>query len=143
MQATKGRDNGAELRLRSALHRLGLRFRVHRRILAGSTRTVDIVFVRRRLAVFVDGCFWHGCPAHMTWPKSNPDWWRAKIEANRRRDEDTDARLIAAGWRVVRIWEHELTEDAAHHIAELLKRDEISLDDKAPAKLAGVSESQV
>jgi DNA mismatch endonuclease (patch repair protein) len=121
MQATKGRHNGVELRLRSALHRLGLRFRVHRRILAGSTRTADIVFVRRRVVVFVDGCFWHGCPVHMTWPKSNSDWWRAKIEANRRRDADTDARLAAAGWEVVRVWEHELADDAARRIARLVQ----------------------
>ncbi|WP_374759542.1 very short patch repair endonuclease [Elioraea sp.] len=124
MQATKGRDNAAELSLRSALHRLGLRFNVHRRILEGSSRTADIVFVRHRVAVFVDGCFWHGCPIHMTWPKSNSEWWRAKIGTNKRRDADTDLRLAAAMWTVVRVWEHEPADAAARRVAEILRMAE-------------------
>jgi DNA mismatch endonuclease (patch repair protein) len=121
MQATRTRDNKLELGLRSALHRMGFRFRVHKRLLKGLTRSVDLAFSRSRIAVFVDGCFWHGCPIHMTWPKTNAEWWREKIQANRCRDADTDARLVAEGWTVVRIWEHETTEAAAERLAELLR----------------------
>ena len=112
MTRTRQRDNAFELLLRSALHGLGLRFRLHQRILVGSTRTADIVFSRARLAIFLDGCFWHGCPVHASWPKTNANWWRNKIEANRRRDRDTDERLTADGWLVLRIWEHENLEEA-------------------------------
>src|SRR5438034_877765 len=98
MQATRQRDTPAEVALRSALHRLGLRFRVQRRPIAGLSRRADIVFSTARVAIFVDGCFWHGCPEHATWPKKNARWWREKIEGNRRRDADTDAQLEAGGW---------------------------------------------
>jgi DNA mismatch endonuclease (patch repair protein) len=73
------------------------------------------------VAVFVDGCFWHGCPTHGTWPKSNAEWWRAKIEANRARDVDTDARLTTGGWVAVRVWEHEAPTSAADRIEQILK----------------------
>jgi DNA mismatch endonuclease (patch repair protein) len=69
-------------------------------------RTADIAFTRLKIAVFVDGCFWHGCPAHGTWPKANAAWWRAKIEGNIARDRDTNERLRAAGWHVIRVWSH-------------------------------------
>jgi len=120
MAATKGRDNALERSLRSELHRRGLRFRLHRRLLQGSRRSVDIVFPRARVAVFVDGCFWHGCPLHGTWPKNNAEWWRAKIEANRARDRDTDDRLARQGWTVVRVWEHETVIAAADRVASAL-----------------------
>ena len=121
MQRTKQRDNRGEKALRSTLHGLGLRFRLHRRLLPGSTRTADVVFPSSRLAVFLDGCFWHGCPIHGTWPKRNGDWWRAKIEANQQRDRNTDERLAALGWRVVRVWEHEEPTEAAARIAILVR----------------------
>jgi len=121
MRATAGRDNAAERALRSALHATGLRFRIHRRLLPGSTRTTDVVLPRAQVAVFVDGCFWHGCPIHGTWPKRNSEWWRAKIDANRRRDRDTDTRLSALGWEVVRIWEHEDPIEAAARIAMVVR----------------------
>jgi DNA mismatch endonuclease, patch repair protein len=70
------------------------------------------------VAVFVDGCFWHGCPEHGSWPKANADWWREKILANRRRDADTDRLFANAGWRVIRIWEHEMPGDAADRVEE-------------------------
>jgi DNA mismatch endonuclease (patch repair protein) len=70
--------------------------------------------------VFVDGCFWHSCPVHASWPKANADWWKAKLEANRSRDRDTDAKMIEAGWTVVRVWEHEDSTAAAHRVAEAL-----------------------
>lgn len=112
MEATSGRDNPRERMLRSVLHRRGLRFRLHRRLLTNSRRTVDIVFPRARIAIFVDGCFWHGCPSHGTWPKNNAEWWREKIEANIARDRDTDRRLLEQGWTVLRVWEHETVEFA-------------------------------
>ena len=79
-----------ELEIRSALHRLGLRFRVQLAPLKKSKRRADIVFRKEKIAIFVDGCFWHGCPEHRTLPKSNGEWWRAKLEANVRRDDDTN-----------------------------------------------------
>jgi DNA mismatch endonuclease, patch repair protein len=108
--------------LRSVLHAFGLRYRLNARLIAGSTRTVDIAFSGARVAVFVDGCFWHGCPEHGSWPKANAQWWRAKIEANRVRDVDTTKRLEAQGWRVVRVWEHDDPNVAALDIAELVRR---------------------
>jgi DNA mismatch endonuclease (patch repair protein) len=79
-------------------------------------RRGDIVFTRARVAVFVDGCFWHGCAEHGTWPKQNAEWWRAKITANRNRDRDTDRRLRDAGWAVIRVWEHEAAPTAADRV---------------------------
>ena len=84
-------------------------------------RRADIVFPRQRVAVFVDGCFWHGCPEHGTAPKANADWWRAKIESNIARDRDTDARLGAAGWLSLRVWEHEQPDVAAEVIGSLVR----------------------
>jgi len=107
MIAARRRDTAPERALRSALHRLGLRFRVDISPEKGSRRRADIVFPRARVAVYVDGCYWHGCPHHATWPTANAEWWRSKIEANRARDADTDRQLRAAGWTVVRVWEHE------------------------------------
>ncbi|MBZ9797767.1 very short patch repair endonuclease [Mesorhizobium sp. ES1-4] len=121
MNATSGRNNPRERAVRSALHRRGLRFRLHRRLLANSRRTVDIVFPRARVAVFLDGCFWHGCPLHGTWPKNNAEWWREKIEANIARDRDTDRRLQELGWTVVRVWEHETIEAAIDNIEHTLR----------------------
>jgi DNA mismatch endonuclease (patch repair protein) len=121
MQATRQRDTPAEVALRSALHRLGLRFRVQRRPVAGLKRRADIVFAPARVAVFVDGCFWHGCPEHATWPKKNALWWREKIEGNRKRDADTDEQLAAAGWLSVRVWGHEKPAEAAERVADIVR----------------------
>jgi len=82
-------------------------------------RTIDIAFTRVRLAVYVDGCFWHGCPEHHNAPKSNSEWWRWKVERNQERDRDTDRELRAAGWEVVRIWEHEGVAAAAQLVETL------------------------
>lgn len=116
-QAT--RDTQPEIELRRALHARGLRYRVHVKPVPGLRRTVDILFPRRRLAVFVDGCFWHRCPEHATYPKTNADWWSEKLARNAQRDADTDQRLAEAGWTVVRVWEHELPADAADRIEAL------------------------
>lgn len=122
MSRTVQRDNLRERALRSELHRRGLRFRLHRRLLVGSQRSVDIAFLASRTAVFVDGCFWHGCPEHRTWPKTNADWWRAKIDGNIARDRDTDRKLADAGWTVVRVWEHVAVEAAADRIEAAVRR---------------------
>jgi DNA mismatch endonuclease, patch repair protein len=122
MTATRQRDTAAELELRSELRRLGLRYRLHRAIVPGVRRRPDVVFGPARVAVFVDGCFWHGCPEHGTMAKTNREFWQAKIDANRSRDADTDRRLIEAGWRVVRVWEHEDAGDAALRISEVLRQ---------------------
>lgn len=123
MKSQRQRDTAAELALRSLLHRRGLRFRIHYS-LPELRRKADIAFPRLRVAVFVDGCFWHGCPEHGTWPKENADWWREKIEANQRRDAQTNRKLTELEWRVIRVWEHEQPESAARMIeAEIRERD--------------------
>jgi DNA mismatch endonuclease, patch repair protein len=110
------RDTAPELLVRSALHRRGLRFRVQRPLDFDRRRRADIVFARERVAVFVDGCFWHRCPDHATFPRANAKFWEDKLQRNVDRDRDTDARLAAAGWTVIRVWEHERPEDAADRI---------------------------
>lgn len=89
------------------MFREGLRFRKHYRVPGLARRSIDVALTKAKVAVFIDGCFWHGCPLHGTRPCRNGDFWRRKIEANRLRDGDTDSVLKAAGWRVVRIWEHD------------------------------------
>jgi len=121
MQANRGRDTTPELRLRSALHGHGLRFYKNRRI-NGVRAEIDVVFPRIRLAVFVDGCYWHGCPDHGTFPVRNAVWWRGKLEGNHIRDRATDERLAAAGWTVMRIWEHDDVESAAARVESLVLR---------------------
>jgi DNA mismatch endonuclease (patch repair protein) len=121
MQATRRRDTPAELALRRELRARGLRYRVDYPPLENLRRRADIVFTRAKVAVFCDGCWWHGCPEHRTWPKANAEWWREKIDANQRRDRDTDARLAAAGWVVVRVWEHEVPVQAAERIAATVR----------------------
>ncbi|PDP89095.1 very short patch repair endonuclease [Glycomyces fuscus] len=121
MRSNKGRDTKPELRLRSLLHAQGLRFRVHQRPLPDSRRTADLVFKGPRIAVFVDGCFWHGCPSHHRPSNTNATFWRDKVEGNRARDRDTDRMLTEAGWRVVRIWEHEDVASAAERVARLVR----------------------
>ncbi len=113
MQANKGRDTKPELALRRAVHAVGLRYYVNRRPIKSVRRTADLVFPRLRVAVFLDGCFWHGCPEHHTIAKTNGAFWADKVATNRRRDRDTDARLAEAGWTVVRVWEHEPIDEAA------------------------------
>jgi DNA mismatch endonuclease (patch repair protein) len=120
MIGNRSRDTAPERALRSALHRLGLRFRVDARPVATIPRRADVVLRGDRVAVFLDGCFWHGCPDHFRPPTAHADYWAAKIAANRARDAGTDALLRAAGWRVVRAWEHESTNAAARRILATL-----------------------
>lgn len=121
MQATRRRDTTCELDLRRELTALGLRYRIERAV-PGSRRRMDVVFPSLRIGVFVDGCFWHSCPVHGTWPKANAEWWRAKILGNVTRDRDTDARLKALGWTVIRVWEHEEPSKAASKILRAVSR---------------------
>jgi DNA mismatch endonuclease, patch repair protein len=120
MRRTGQRDTAPEMRLRSALHLLGLRYRLQVAPVPGLRRRADIAFPRQRVAVFVDGCFWHSCPEHGTTPKANRAWWETKLRANAARDEDTNSRLRAAGWEPVRIWEHQDVVDAASLIQSLV-----------------------
>jgi DNA mismatch endonuclease (patch repair protein) len=116
MRSNKRRDTGPELAVRRAVHALGLRYYVDRRPLPGLRRTADLLFPRVKIAVFVDGCFWHGCPVHHTVARTNADFWADKVRRNRERDADTDRRLNEAGWRVVRVWEHEPPAEAAQRV---------------------------
>lgn len=120
MQANKGRDTRPELALRSRVHALGLRYRVGVRPLPSIRRTADLVFTRARVAVFLDGCFWHGCPEHHRPAKTNEDFWHQKIMRNCERDQETTRLLQDAGWAVLRIWEHEEPESAALTIHQLV-----------------------
>ncbi|MDP9280027.1 MAG: very short patch repair endonuclease [Gemmatimonadota bacterium] len=122
MSRQRRRDTAPETMLRSELHRRGLRFRVHARPLPRLRREADVVFVRSRVAVFVDGCFWHGCPEHRTHPQRNAPFWREKIDANSRRDRATDEALVAAGWVAIRVWEHEPIASAADLIEAEVRR---------------------
>ncbi|MEU5826304.1 very short patch repair endonuclease [Micromonospora tulbaghiae] len=117
MQANTGRDTKPELALRRAVHALGLRYYVNRRPIKAVRRTADLLFPKLKLAVFLDGCFWHGCPQHHTVAKTNASFWAEKVAANRRRDADTNERLMAQGWKVVRVWEHEPVAEAAARVA--------------------------
>lgn len=108
MQLQRERDTGPELALRRELHRRGLRYRVDLAAVPGTRRRIDIAFTRQKVAVFVDGCFWHGCPEHGQRKHDINGWyWPDKIAGNRLRDADTNRRLVAAGWMVIRVWEHE------------------------------------
>lgn len=120
MRANRGRDTRPELALRRELHARGYRYFVNRRPLERLRRTADIVFPRTMVAVFVDGCFWHGCPEHHTTSRANADFWREKVETNRARDHETNERLNQAGWAVVRVWEHEDVGGAAAAVAEVV-----------------------
>ncbi|WP_433191511.1 very short patch repair endonuclease [Actinoallomurus sp. CA-150999] len=121
MQSNKGRDTRPELALRRAAHALGLRYRVSVRPIPSVRRTADLVFTKAKLAVFLDGCFWHGCPEHHTVAKTNADYWAEKVLRNRERDRETDRLFAEAGWRVFRVWEHEDPTVVALRIAELVR----------------------
>jgi DNA mismatch endonuclease (patch repair protein) len=106
MLANRRRDTSPEMAVRRMVHAAGLRYRVDVRPLPNLNRRADLVFTRARIAVFIDGCYWHGCPAHGTAAKTNSEYWRRKIAGNRARDKETDRCLVDAGWTVIRDWEH-------------------------------------
>lgn len=120
MQSNKGRDTKPEMALRSAVHRLGLRYRVGVRPVKKLRRTADLVFVKAKVAVFLDGCFWHGCPQHHTVAATNSQFWKDKVAGNVARDRDTDARLRSAGWLPMRFWEHDDPGEAAAKVRDVV-----------------------
>lgn len=101
---------------------MGYRFRVAYPVPRQPRRTIDIAFTRRKIAVFVDGCFWHSCPEHASSPQANSDWWRQKLERNVERDRETDALLAEAGWIVVRVWEHSSVDEAVASVVTAVDR---------------------
>ncbi len=110
------RNTGPELALRRVLHASGHRYRVQLPVPGRPRRTIDIAFIRRKVAVFVDGCFWHGCVEHRGVPASNTEWWRDKLAKNLARDADTDNHLRDLGWSVIRVWEHETMQEALRRV---------------------------
>lgn len=123
MRANRRRDTSPEVAVRRLLHATGLRYRVdYAPSATNRRRKADIVFTRARLAVFVDGCFWHGCTQHYQAPKTNDAYWAQKIQANSGRDRETDALLISEGWKVLRFWEHEAPESVARTIVDTVER---------------------
>jgi DNA mismatch endonuclease (patch repair protein) len=122
MRSVRQRGTDGEIAVEAELLRLGLEFERDSRVdVLGCRRRIDFVFRVARVAVFIDGCFWHGCPDHATWPRANAKWWRDKIHGNRLRDADTDLRLTLAGWTSVRVWTHEPPSAVAQRIAEAVK----------------------
>lgn len=119
------RDTAPEIALRQVLFQRGRRYRVQYKVPGIPRRKVDIAFTRWKIAVEVDGCFWHGCPDHGTQPARNSEWWVWKIQRNQARDRDTDERLASLGWQVIRVWEHEDPAAAADRIeAEIRRRQD-------------------
>jgi len=122
MKANRRRDTKPELAVRRLVHAAGLRYRVDYRPLPDVNRRADLVFTRARVAVFIDGCLWHGCPEHGASPRTNSDYWTAKIARNKERDAETNALLLAAGWTVVRAWEHEPPVSVAAAVVNAVRR---------------------
>jgi DNA mismatch endonuclease (patch repair protein) len=120
MRATRSKNSRVELALRSELHRRGRRFYLHQALFENKRYKVDIVFPRKKVAVYVDGCFWHSCPQHGSAPKSHGAWWSAKLARNRARDAFANQALSEAGWAVVRVWEHEDVLEAADRVEAVL-----------------------
>lgn len=132
MQAIRSRDTTPERLIRRLVHANGLRYRVAARPLPDLRRTADMVFRPARVAVFIDGCYWHGCPQHYVPPKTNPGYWSDKVARNIARDRDTDQRLTKAGWTVLRFWEHEPPEHCAAHITDEVERRRSTIQREKP-----------
>jgi DNA mismatch endonuclease (patch repair protein) len=121
MSRQVSKDTGAELAVRRLLHAAGLRYRVEYPVPGMTRRRIDVAFTRPKVAVLIDGCFWHGCPQHSTHPKANAEWWRTKLDRNMARDRETTEHLIAAGWTVLRFWEHEDPKDVAERVMRAVR----------------------
>jgi DNA mismatch endonuclease (patch repair protein) len=128
MQAIRSRDTKPERLIRQLVHAQGLRYRVAARPLPNLRRTADMVFRPAKVAVFIDGCYWHGCPEHYVSPKTNPGYWSGKVAGNIARDRDTDAWLRAAGWTVLRFWEHDSADECALMISAVVRDRRIRLN---------------
>lgn len=132
MRGNRKRDTTPELALRRAVHARGLRYRVAARPLATHRWTADLVFRAPRVAVFVDGCYWHGCPDHFTPPRTNSGYWGPKIARNRERDARVNQDLAAGGWRVVRIWEHDDPLEAARRVEAVVRDRHAARGENSP-----------
>lgn len=122
------RDTKPEIELRRRLHRLGYRYRVNHPLPGMPRRRADLTFTAKRVVVFVDGCFWHGCPEHGTSPRTNGAWWAEKLQKNVDRDRETDACLRKSGWTVLRVWEHEDPDAALRRVVGILTTERESSD---------------
>ncbi|WP_190080545.1 very short patch repair endonuclease [Streptomyces longisporoflavus] len=133
MSKQRSRDTKPEVTVRRLLHAAGLRYRLQRRVPGMARNTIDIAFPGPQVAVFIDGCFWHGCPEHATFPKSNPAFWREKINKNAMRDTRTTAHLESLGWTVLRFYTHEDPELVADQVAKVI-RSAKPVDDRSGPK---------
>lgn len=122
MSRQVSKDTAAELAVRRLLHAAGLRYRVEYRVPGMARRRIDVAFPGVKVAVLIDGCFWHGCPEHATHPKANAEWWRNKLDRNMARDRETTEHLVAEGWTVLRFWEHEAPDAVALRVAAAVKQ---------------------
>ncbi|WP_345578890.1 very short patch repair endonuclease [Streptomyces prasinosporus] len=122
MSRQSSRDTAPEVAVRKLLHAAGLRYRVNVPVPGMPRRTIDIVFPKLKIAVFLDGCFWHGCPRHATRPKANAEWWRTKLDKNMARDIETTGHLAEGGWTVLRFWEHVPAEEVAATVRAAVDR---------------------
>lgn len=143
-KANRRANTRPERALRSALHELGMRFRIDRRVAADLRTRVDIAFGPAQVAVFVDGCFWHRCPLHGTEPKSNSEWWSHKLATNVQRDLRTNRALMDRGWAVIRVWEHDDPREAAARIAHIVqeRRDARASESEAMSEMGQQQESR-
>ncbi|MGW0289495.1 very short patch repair endonuclease [Streptomyces tuirus] len=136
MSRQASKDTAVELAVRRLLHAAGLRYRVEYPVPGLPRRRIDVAFPRVKVAVLIDGCFWHGCPRHATHPKANAEWWRTKLDRNMARDRETTEHLLAAGWRVLRFWEHTPAEEVAATVRAAVAQEKRDRD-KAKEKVRG------
>lgn len=122
MRRFRSRDTAPEFAIRRRLHAAGLRYRVHQTVPGFPRRSVDITFPKQKVAVFIDGCYWHACPEHGKVPARNSGWWAEKLQRNVERDAETNLALDRAGWTVIRVWEHEDPSEVAAHIERAIRR---------------------
>ncbi|MFF1404605.1 very short patch repair endonuclease [Streptomyces sp. NPDC058294] len=137
MSKQASKDTEAELAVRRLLHAAGLRYRVEYPVPGMARRRIDVAFTSIKVAVLIDGCFWHGCPEHATHPKSNARWWRQKLDRNIARDVETTEHLVAAGWEVLRFWEHEAPDAVASRIVETVRRRRAAVERERSRGRAG------
>ncbi|MFD6288945.1 very short patch repair endonuclease [Streptomyces sp. NPDC060205] len=123
MSKQPSKDTEAELAVRRLLYAAGLRYRVEYPVPGMRRRRIDVAFPGLKVAVLIDGCFWHGCPLHATRPKSNADWWRNKLDRNMARDQETTEHLTAQGWTVLRFWEHTASGEVAQAVRVTVDRE--------------------